>query len=190
MANNSSNLEGQVTHVIQHNVSQPGTEAQVSVHQIPNSSSGRRHQIIIDIKQDIDMDEMSTRSLAESVMETLGARSATVYIDDCPVTGENSDLESLTTVNVIVANDLSQARSQVEEESQSEKAEPSGSSGILPGNRIAVDRIVEMTTTSSDSSTTATTTTVSITTANTTASGEFYVNQICNLYLTLVNFQI
>lgn len=172
-SNNSSNLEGQLTHVIQHHVSQPGTEAQVSVHQVPNSSGGKRHQIIIDIKQDIDMDEMSTRSLAESVMETLGARSATVYIDDCPVSGENSDLESLTTVNVIVANDISQPSPKVEEESQSETAEPSGSSGILPGNRIAVDRIVEMSTTSSESSTTATTTTVSITTAVTTASGEF-----------------
>lgn len=177
MANNSSNLEGHSTHVIQHHMSQPGTEAQVSVHQVPNSSGGKRHQIIIDIKQDIDMDEMSTRSLAESVMETLGARSATVYIDDCQVSGQNPDLESLTTVNVIVANDMNQVSPKVEEDTQSETRESAGSPVILPGNRIAVDRIVEMTSTSSETTTTATLTTVSITAAST-ASGEFYLAAI------------
>nr|XP_021208302.2 hormone receptor 3 isoform X6 [Bombyx mori] len=137
-------LENQLTHVIQH-VSQ-GAEASVSVHQVQSpSGTGKRHQIIIDIKQDIDMDELSTRSLAESVMETLGARSAAVYIDNTHVAGENNDLESLTTVNVIVANDLSQTTPSpqvVETEDSEEAAE---TSGILPGNRIAVDRIVEMT---------------------------------------------
>ncbi|CAG9794321.1 unnamed protein product [Diatraea saccharalis] len=162
MAGNRDNaLEGQLTHVIQHHMSQ--TDASVSVHQVQSpSGSGKRHQIIIDIKQDIDIDEMSTRSLAESVMETLGARSAAVYIDNSQIAGENSDLESLTTVNVIVANDLSQTAPspQIEEEVQ-EVAESSGLSG-----RITVDRVVEMTT-----SETSTSSTVSITTATTTASG-------------------
>ncbi|CAH0716947.1 unnamed protein product, partial [Brenthis ino] len=169
----AGNRDIELTHVIQHHMSQ--TEAQVSVHQVQSpSGSGKRHQIIIDIKQDIDMDELSTRSLAESVMETLGARSAAVYIDNSQVQGENSDMESLTTVNVIVANDLSQTAPspQVEETEVVEESQPE--SGVLPGNRIAVDRIVEMTnaaTTSNDTPTT-TTTTLSITTvATTTASG-------------------
>ncbi|XP_045486631.1 probable nuclear hormone receptor HR3 isoform X6 [Pieris rapae] len=157
-----NNLEGQLTHVIQHHVTQPSADAQVSVHQVQTpSGSGKRHQIIIDIKQDIDMDELSTRSLAESVMETLGARSAAVYIDNSHVQGE-TDMESLTTVNVIVANDLSQTLSpkrDAEEESQ-----PPESSGVLPGNRIAVDRIVEMTATSNENASTS----MSITTASTT----------------------
>ncbi|XP_039747860.1 uncharacterized protein LOC120625016 [Pararge aegeria] len=176
MAGNRDNtLEGQLTHVIQHHMSQPGTEAQVSVHQVQSPpGSGKRHQIIIDIKQDIDIDELSTRSLAESVMETLGARSAAVYIDNSQVQGENSDMESLTTVNVIVANDLSQAApspqmedTEIVEETQAE------STGILPGNRIAVDRIVEMTNAANTSNekSTSTATTLSITTvATTTAS--------------------
>ncbi|XP_045525922.1 probable nuclear hormone receptor HR3 isoform X1 [Pieris brassicae] len=157
-----NNLEGQLTHVIQHHVTQPSADAQVSVHQVQTpSGSGKRHQIIIDIKQDIDMDELSTRSLAESVMETLGARSAAVYIDNSHVQGE-TDMESLTTVNVIVANDLSQTLSpkrDAEEESQ-----PPESSGVLPGNRIAVDRIVEMTATSNENASTS----MSITPASTT----------------------
>lgn len=166
-------MEGQLTHVIQHHISQPGTEAQVSVHQLqsPSGSGTKRHQIIIDIKQDIDIDELSTRSLAESVMETLGARSAAVYIDNSHVQGENSgDLESLTTVNVIVANDLSQAAPspQVVEETDPVVQEPAESSGILPGNRIAVDRIVEMTNASTSGDSTSTTNT----TATTTASGK------------------
>lgn len=154
----------QLTHVIQHHMSQ-GAEAQVSVHQVQNpSGSGKRHQIIIDIKQDIDIDELSTRSLAESVMETLGARSAAVYIDNSQ---ENNDLDSLTTVNVIVANDPPSVPSPRVEEDPPETPE----SGILPGNRIAVDRIVEMTNASS-SENTGTSNTVSITTASTTASGK------------------
>ncbi|XP_053621082.1 probable nuclear hormone receptor HR3 isoform X8 [Plodia interpunctella] len=173
MASNRD-LEGQLTHVIQHHMSQPGTEAQVSVHQVQSpSGSGKRHQIIIDIKQDIDIDELSTRSLAESVMETLGARSAAVYIDNSHVSGENSDLESLTTVNVIVANDLSQAGSPqvIDAEESNEQAE---STGVLPGNRIAVDRIVEMT--NAANTTTETSTTVSITTtASTTASAQIEI---------------
>ncbi|XP_047516699.1 probable nuclear hormone receptor HR3 isoform X6 [Pieris napi] len=94
-------------------------------------------------------------------METLGARSAAVYIDNSHVQGE-TDMESLTTVNVIVANDLSQTLSpkrDAEEESQ-----PPESSGVLPGNRIAVDRIVEMTATSNENASTS----MSITTASTT----------------------
>lgn len=173
--NRDGTLEGQLTHVIQHHMSQPGTEAQVSVHQVqsPSGSGTKRHQIIIDIKQDIDIDELSTRSLAESVMETLGARSAAVYIDNSHVSGENSNLESLTTVNVIVANDLSQTAPSPQVIEETESQEPAESSGILPGNRIAVDRIVEMTNaanTSSESSTSASNT-ISITTATTTASG-------------------
>lgn len=175
MAGNRDNtLEGQLTHVIQHHMSQPGTEAQVSVHQVqsPSGSGTKRHQIIIDIKQDIDIDEMSTRSLAESVMETLGARSAAVYIDNTHVAGENSDMESLTTVNVIVANDLSQtAPSPAVEETEEASQEVAESSGILPGNRIAVDRIVEMTNASNTNSDTSTSSTASITVATTTASG-------------------
>ncbi|CAH2238023.1 jg10345 [Pararge aegeria aegeria] len=177
MAGNRDNtLEGQLTHVIQHHMSQPGTEAQVSVHQVQSPpGSGKRHQIIIDIKQDIDIDELSTRSLAESVMETLGARSAAVYIDNSQVQGENSDMESLTTVNVIVANDLSQAApspqmedTEIVEETQAE------STGILPGNRIAVDRIVEMTNAANTSNekSTSTATTLSITTVATTTASE------------------
>ncbi|XP_061726680.1 probable nuclear hormone receptor HR3 isoform X6 [Cydia pomonella] len=155
-------LEGQLSQVIQHHMSQPGAEAQVSVHQVQNGS-GKRHQIIIDIKQDIDMDEMSTRSLAESVMETLGARSAAVYIDNSQHhVGESSELESLTTVNVIVANDLSQTVPSPQADEEQEPAE----SGILPGNRIAVDRIVEMTNAATTSETTATATTVATTTAS------------------------
>lgn len=167
-----NNLEGHLTHVIQHHMSQ-GTEAQVSVHQVQSpSGSGKRHQIIIDIKQDIDIDELSTRSLAESVMETLGARSAAVYIDNSQISGENSDLESLTTVNVIVANDLSQTVPSPQVIEETENQEPA-ESGILPGNRIAVDRIVEMTNAANVTSTsTSTSTSVSITTATTTASGK------------------
>lgn len=174
-------LEGQLTHVIQHHMSQPGTEAQVSVHQVqsPSGSGTKRHQIIIDIKQDIDIDELSTRSLAESVMETLGARSAAVFIDNSGHhLNESSELESLTTVNVIVANDLreNQPPSPLMEESSVETPElVEETSVILPGNRIAVDRIVEMTNAAANTSTssdTPTTSTVSITTtANTTASG-------------------
>ncbi|KAH9639517.1 hypothetical protein HF086_006490 [Spodoptera exigua] len=176
MAGREGSLEGQLTHVIQHHISQPGTEAQVSVHQVqsPSGSGTKRHQIIIDIKQDIDIDELSTRSLAESVMETLGARSAAVYIDNSQVAGENSgDLESLTTVNVIVANDLGQTTPSpqvVEETEQPVVQEAAESSGILPGNRIAVDRIVEMANTTGES--TATTSTAVTTVATTTASGK------------------
>lgn len=172
MAGNNNTLEGQLTHVIQHHMTQPGTEAQVSVHQVQSPpGSGKRHQIIIDIKQDIDMDELSTRSLAESVMETLGARSAAVYIDN----SHESDLESLTTVNVIVANDLSQTAPSPQVIETEESQEPV-ESGILPGNRIAVDRIVEMTNaavTTESSASTSTSSTVSITTATTTASGGY-----------------
>lgn len=186
MAGNRDNtLEGQLTHVIQHHMSQqPGTEAQVSVHQVqsPSGSGTKRHQIIIDIKQDIDIDELSTRSLAESVMETLGARSAAVFIDNSGHHNENSDLESLTTVNVIVANDLSQAVPSpviVESESNVETSqEQAESSGILPGNRIAVDRIVEMANAAntSNAESTASTNTVSITTSSTnTASGTLFL---------------
>ncbi|CAH2084094.1 unnamed protein product [Euphydryas editha] len=186
MAGNRDNtLEGQLTHVIQHHMSQPGTEAQVSVHQVQSpSGSGKRHQIIIDIKQDIDIDELSTRSLAESVMETLGARSAAVYIDNSQVHVENSDMESLTTVNVIVANDLSQTTPspQIEETEIVDDAQPAESSGILPGNRIAVDRIVEMTNAANTSTETSTSTTLSITTvATTTASGKL-------VYFSAVSF--
>lgn len=176
MAGREGSLEGQLTHVIQHHISQPGTEAQVSVHQVqsPSGSGTKRHQIIIDIKQDIDIDELSTRSLAESVMETLGARSAAVYIDNSQVAGENSgDLESLTTVNVIVANDLGQTTPSpqvVEETEQQVVQEAAESSGILPGNRIAVDRIVEMSNTTGES--TATTSSPVTTVATTTASGK------------------
>lgn len=160
-----NNLEGQLTHVIQHHVTQPSADAQVSVHQVQTpSGSGKRHQIIIDIKQDIDMDELSTRSLAESVMETLGARSAAVYIDNSHVQGD-TDMESLTTVNVIVANDLSQTLSPKQD--AEEETQPPESSGILPGNRIAVDRIVEMTATSNETASTSITTA-----ASTTASGK------------------
>ncbi|XP_075987998.1 uncharacterized protein LOC142984344 [Anticarsia gemmatalis] len=186
MAGNRDSLEGQLTHVIQHHISQPGTEAQVSVHQVQSpSGSGKRHQIIIDIKQDIDIDELSTRSLAESVMETLGARSAAVYIDNSQVAGENSgDLESLTTVNVIVANDLSQTAPspQIIEDDPQVVQEPAESSGILPGNRIAVDRIVEMTNASTSGETTATTNSVT-TAASTTASGKLpriQPTKLCN----------
>ncbi|KAJ8704522.1 hypothetical protein PYW07_011710 [Mythimna separata] len=175
MAGREGTLEGQLTHVIQQHISQPGTEAQVSVHQVqsPSGSGTKRHQIIIDIKQDIDIDELSTRSLAESVMETLGARSAAVYIDNSQVAGENSgDLESLTTVNVIVANDLSQTAPspQVVEDSDAVQ-EPAESSGILPGNRIAVDRIVEMTNATTTGESTSTTNSAVTTVATTTASG-------------------
>lgn len=180
MAGRDGSLEGQVTHVIQHHISQPGTEAQVSVHQVqsPSGSGTKRHQIIIDIKQDIDIDELSTRSLAESVMETLGARSAAVYIDNSHVAGENSgDLESLTTVNVIVANDLSQASSPQMVDDSNDVQEPAESSGILPGNRIAVDRIVEMTNASTSGESTSTTNTSVTTVATTTASG------ICTMFV-------
>ncbi|VVC94995.1 unnamed protein product [Leptidea sinapis] len=167
MANNTEGL----TQVIQHASSD--ADAQVSVVSAP-SGSGKRHQIIIDIKQDIDINELSTRSLAESVMETLGARSAAVYIDN----HENSDMESLTTVNVIVANDLSQTnlpplnQNQPLSDHQSQEDDdetPAESSGILPGNRIAVDRIVEMTN-ASTSNETSTSVSVPIATT-TTASG-------------------
>ncbi|XP_050558296.1 probable nuclear hormone receptor HR3 isoform X7 [Spodoptera frugiperda] len=179
MAGREGSLEGQLTHVIQHHISQPGTEAQVSVHQVqsPSGSGTKRHQIIIDIKQDIDIDELSTRSLAESVMETLGARSAAVYIDNSQVAGENSgDLESLTTVNVIVANDLGQTTPSpqvVEETEQQVVQEAAESSGILPGNRIAVDRIVEMSNTTGES--TATTSSPVTTVATTTASAQIEI---------------
>lgn len=184
MAGRESSLEGQLTHVIQHHISQPGTEAQVSVHQMPSASGSttKRHQIIIDIKQDIDIDEVSTRSLAESVMETLGARSAAVYIDNSHVAGDNSgDLESLTTVNVIVANDLSQgaASPQVVEEVDAVQ-EPAESSGILPGNRIAVDRIVEMTSASTSAESASTTNTTLTTVATTTASGKCGIFVLCS----------
>lgn len=183
----AGNRDVELTHVIQHHMSQ--TEAQVSVHQVQSpSGSGKRHQIIIDIKQDIDMDELSTRSLAESVMETLGARSAAVYIDNSQVQGENSDMESLTTVNVIVANDLSQAAPspQVEETEVTEESQPEG---VLPGNRIAVDRIVEMTNaanTSSETSTTTTTTLSISTVATTTASGNLVYFGAILLYFYLL----
>ncbi|XP_049700350.2 probable nuclear hormone receptor HR3 isoform X7 [Helicoverpa armigera] len=181
MAGREGSLEGQLTHVIQHHISQPGTEAQVSVHQVqsPSGSGTKRHQIIIDIKQDIDIDELSTRSLAESVMETLGARSAAVYIDNSQVAGENSgDLESLTTVNVIVANDLSQAApspQEVDDPDPQVTQEPAESSGILPGNRIAVDRIVEMTNASTSGESTSTTNTAVTTVATTTASAQIEI---------------
>ncbi|GBP80999.1 hypothetical protein EVAR_68810_1 [Eumeta japonica] len=98
-------LQGQLTQVIQQHMA--NTDAQVSVHQVQSTSSGaKRHQIIIDIKQDIDIDELSTRTLAESVMETLGARSAAVFIDNTPHIVDTDELEPLTTVNVIVANDV------------------------------------------------------------------------------------
>lgn len=195
MAGNRDNsLEGQLTHVIQHHMSQPCTEAQVSVHQVQNpSGSGKRHQIIIDIKQDIDMDELSTRSLAESVMETLGARSAAVYIDNSQIQGENSDMESLTTVNVIVANDLSQAAPspQVEDTEIIEETQAQESTGILPGNRIAVDRIVEMANANTSNESTSTVTTLSVTTAaTTTASGTNLVKHFFNkLYCYCQRFQ-
>ncbi|XP_072937393.1 uncharacterized protein [Epargyreus clarus] len=161
MAGNRENLEGQLTHVIQHRA--PVTEAQVSVHQLQTpSGSGKRHQIIIDIKQDIDMDELSTRSLAESVMETLGARSAAVYIDNSQIPGENSDMESLTTVNVIVANDLTAAASPQVEDVDAEEGQPVEST--LPRERT------EMTTNETSTST------ISVTTvATTTASGNRFV---------------
>ncbi|KAI8441456.1 hypothetical protein MSG28_015056 [Choristoneura fumiferana] len=168
-------LEGQLTQVIQHHMSQPGTEAQVSVHQVqsPSGSGTKRHQIIIDIKQDIDMDEMSTRSLAESVMETLGARSAAVYIDNSQHhIGETNDLESLTTVNVIVANDLSQTVPSPQVIEEDTTPEPAERDGILPGNRIAVDRIVEMANAANTTSEASTTNTVSITTVATTTASE------------------
>lgn len=149
-------LEGQLTQVIQHHMSQGG-EAQVSVHQVqsPSGSGTKRHQIIIDIKQDLDIE--STKSLAESVMETLGARSAAVYID------ANNDMQPMTTVNVIVANDLTQVASP-----QPEAEVEVDTDGALPGTRI-VDRVVEMASSASESTTT---NTVSITTASTTASGK------------------
>ncbi|CAH2056368.1 unnamed protein product, partial [Iphiclides podalirius] len=184
MAGNRDNtLEGQLTHVIQHHMSQPGAEAQVSVHQVqsPSGSGTKRHQIIIDIKQDIDIDEMSTRSLAESVMETLGARSAAVYIDNSQA-GRNSDMESLTTVNVIVANDLSQtAASPAAEETEADASqEPAGSPAALPANRIAVDRIVEMSNASNANSETSTSSTASITVATVTASGNIHHYWSCS----------
>lgn len=195
MAGNRDNsLEGQLTHVIQHHMSQPCTEAQVSVHQVQNpSGSGKRHQIIIDIKQDIDMDELSTRSLAESVMETLGARSAAVYIDNSQIQGENSDMESLTTVNVIVANDLSQAApspqvedTEIIEETQSQ-TQAQESTGILPGNRIAVDRIVEMANANTSNESTSTVTTLSVTTAaTTTASGKNLVKHFLRGFIEFI----
>ncbi|XP_032525064.2 probable nuclear hormone receptor HR3 isoform X9 [Danaus plexippus] len=160
------NSDGQLTHVIHH--VQPVTEAQVSVHQVhQGTGSGKRHQIIIDIKQDIDISEMSTRSLAESVMESLGARSAAVYIDNAQIPVQNStDMESLTTVNVIVANDLTQtAPSPQAEVTEVIEESPAENPGILPGNRIAVDRIVEMTTSTTPNETS---TSTSITTAATT----------------------
>lgn len=174
MAGNRDNtLEGHLTHVIQHHMSQPGTEAQVSVHQVqsPSGSGTKRHQIIIDIKQDIDIDEMSTRSLAESVMETLGARSAAVYIDNGHPLGESAELESLTTVNVIVANDLAQnpvpSPPQIIDENSMDTTQEQEET---TGNQIAVDRIVEMTSTTSE--TTPTTTTISASVSSpTTASG-------------------
>lgn len=177
-------LEGQLTQVIQHHISQGG-EAQVSVHQVqsPSGSGTKRHQIIIDIKQDLDID--TTRSLAESVMETLGARSAAVYIDNSP--NENSNMESLTTVNVIVANDLTQAGSPQQEPEPETQEEQ-----VLP--RI-VERSVEMT--NASASETTPTNTVSITTASTTASGNmksmFRVLgvHVCCIYITKLpyNFQ-
>lgn len=187
MAGNRDNsLEGQLTHVIQHHMSQPGTEAQVSVHQVqsPSGSGTKRHQIIIDIKQDIDIDELSTRSLAESVMESLGARSAAVFIDNSGHhLNDSSELESLTTVNVIVANDLRETQeeqppSPVMEENSMETQDQAESSVVLPGNRIAVDRIVEMTNaanTSTSADAPATSSVSITTTANTTASGNFVV---------------
>ncbi|XP_041983236.1 myc-associated zinc finger protein-like [Aricia agestis] len=86
-------LESQLTQVIT-------TMAQGAEVSVQHVGGAKRHQIIIDIKQDIDMDEVSTRSLAESVMESLGARSAAVYVDSAPAALE------LTTVNVIVADEL------------------------------------------------------------------------------------
>ncbi|XP_063391457.1 probable nuclear hormone receptor HR3 isoform X6 [Cydia fagiglandana] len=160
-------LEG-LSQVIQHHMSQPGAEAQVSVHQVQNGS-GKRHQIIIDIKQDIDMDELSTRSLAESVMETLGARSAAVYIDNSQ---SESELESLTTVNVIVANDLSQTVPSPAEQQEEQEAE----TGVLPGNRIAVDRIVEM---ANAATTTETTTTATVATTTASAQIEIIPCKVC-----------
>lgn len=177
MAGNRDSLEGQLTQVIQHHMSQPGSEASISVHQVqsPAGTVTKRHQIIIDIKQDIDINELSTRSLAESVMEQLGARSAAVYIDNQHVSNENNDLESLTTVNVIVANDLAQPESPQMEEVEPERSqsqETAEGSGVLPGNRVAVDRIVELTNATTAENTTTSTNTASITTANTTASGK------------------
>lgn len=159
----------QLTNVIHH---MAPAEAQVSVHQVQNASGTKRHQIIIDIKQDIDIDEMSTRSLAESVMETLGARSAAVYIDNSQITGENSDLESLTTVNVIVANDLSQTTTQMEED----PPEPAESSGITTR---AVERAVDVAAASTTETTTSTTISIS-TAATTTASGEWVLDAVIN----------
>lgn len=193
MAGNRDSLEGQLTHVIQQHMSQPGSEASISVHQVqsPSGSVTKRHQIIIDIKQDIDINELSTRSLAESVMEQLGARSAAVYIDNQHVNNENNDLESLTTVNVIVANDLAQPASpQAEpEERNQESQEQAESSGVLPGNRIAVDRIVELSNVSTPENTPKTTTsTVPISTACTTASGNFVQYFTIKTYFVLTHF--
>lgn len=171
---NRDALEG-LTHVIQHHMSQPGTEAQVSVHQLqsPSGSGTKRHQIIIDIKQDIDIDELSTRSLAESVMETLGARSAAVFIDNSSHhVNESPELESLTTVNVIVANDNQPAPSPAVIESENSMDTDKMDPNPVPSNRVAVDRIIEMSN-SSTSTDTATTSGVSITTSSTnTASGK------------------
>lgn len=175
---NRDALEG-LTHVIQQHMSQPGTEAQVSVHQLqsPSGSGTKRHQIIIDIKQDIDIDELSTRSLAESVMETLGARSAAVFIDNSTHhVNESSELESLTTVNVIVANDNQQVPSPAVIESENSMDAEKVEQNPVPSNRVPVDRIIEMSNSSTSTNDTASTSGVSITTSSTnTASGNLKI---------------
>lgn len=166
----------QTSQVIHHHITQGDT--QVSVHQVqsPSGSGGKRHQIIIDLKQNLDIN--ATRSLAESVMESLGARSAAVYIENS--SNQSNDLESLTTVNVIVTNDYTQVASpQPDAEPELQEAEQGAQ-----GNRIDVDRI-ELTNASATE--TATTSTVSITSASTTASGNNY--SIIRVFMCLVAYK-
>lgn len=115
-------------------------ETHVQVQTSSGASGTKHHQIIIDIKQDIDMDELSTRALTESVMETLAARS--VLIDNASVQhhideSSNIELETLTTVNVIVASDPNN--------SQQGTVIASNNDNMTTAGRVVADRIAELT---------------------------------------------
>lgn len=120
-------------------------ETQVQVQTSSGASGTKHHQIIIDIKQDIDMDELSTRALTESVMETLAARS--VLIDNTAIRTDhhlhhrqddedsNVELETLTTVNVIVASDGTCTPAPPDPQEL----------GLSTAGRVVADRIAELT---------------------------------------------
>lgn len=129
-------------------------ETHVQVQTSSGSSGQKHHQIIIDIKQDIEMDELSTRALTESVMETLAARS--VLIDNTnhhqqiiSNMDESSNLELETLTTVVVQNENS---------TQTVISSPgldmmSQQNNLTTAGRIVAERIAELTNTSPSSQT-------------------------------------